>query len=399
MANSIPQKVTVSEITGHDVFHYSIPNVQEFNSGAVEEGSTIQSDKILISSPCVLISKLNPRKGTVVLAEPDAELQTVASTEFVPLEGKSQVDNRFIYWVAQSSAVTAYLSGLVMSTTNSHQRVQPSDVLGMRIPWPDAGMRSRIAEYLDREAAEIDAMDAELDRLTETLRERRTTLVAEAVHLFTDPTQLPTGWSRLPLKFAVGSRFSGEWGGEPGTGEVNVRCVRVADFDRHTRSVGVEIPTVRSIPNAKAQLKALQPGDLLLERSGGTEKKPVGVMVLYVGPKGAISSNFIECVRLTSDHDPNFWRYVQEAAYGTRFTQVHVRQTSGIQNLDAQGFYDEYFSVPDLETQRSIAAHLDGHTARIDDMIADAHRLKALLAERRTTLITEVVTGKREVPA
>lgn len=54
--------------------------------------------------------------------------------------------------------------------------------------------------------------------------------------------------------------------------------------------------------------------------------------------------------------------------------------------------------IPSLEDQHRIADYLDRETAEIDDMIADARRLEALLAERRSTLITEVVTGRKEVP-
>lgn len=56
-------------------------------------------------------------------------------------------------------------------------------------------------------------------------------------------------------------------------------------------------------------------------------------------------------------------------------------------------------ALPPLDAQRRIIAELDEQTARLDDMIADAQRLKALLAERRSTLITDVVTGRKEVPA
>ena len=55
--------------------------------------------------------------------------------------------------------------------------------------------------------------------------------------------------------------------------------------------------------------------------------------------------------------------------------------------------------VPSSDEQARRAASILRQTSRIDDMITDAQRLKALLAERRSTLITEVVTGRKEVPA
>lgn len=53
--------------------------------------------------------------------------------------------------------------------------------------------------------------------------------------------------------------------------------------------------------------------------------------------------------------------------------------------------------IPPLAEQHRIVAHLDEETSQIDDMIADAQRLKGLLAERRSTLITDVVTGRKVV--
>ena len=74
------------EISHQQVLHYSIPNVQRFRGGVVESGSSIDSSKILVDRTLLLVSKLNPRMGTVALAEPDLEFTTLASSEFIALE-------------------------------------------------------------------------------------------------------------------------------------------------------------------------------------------------------------------------------------------------------------------------------------------------------------------------
>lgn len=218
--------------------------------------------------------------------------------------------------------------------------------------------------------------------------------MVDGVHLGSSPECLPEGWETLPFKAAVSRRFTGEWGTEPGSDEVDVACVRVADFDRSLHRAGASIPTVRSIGADKARTKALRPGDLLLERSGGTARNPVGNIVLYVGPEGALSSNFIECVRLKRGHDPQFWCYLHEAAYSTGFTHQHVKQTTGIQNLDVDGFYAEHFAVPALDEQRRIAEELSAKTSTLDAAIAAAIDVASLLRERREALITAAVTGR-----
>lgn len=387
VADSFPQKVTVSEIVGQDVFHYSIPNVQELNAADVEDGSSIRSDKIRIASECVLISKLNPRKAAVVLAAPHSDLETVASTEFVPVVAKSDGDNRFLYWAMRSSAVTAYLSSLVTSTTNSHQRVQPSDIFGMLVPWPSADVRSALADFLDREAAEIDAMDAELDRLVETLRERLDAEIeAHMAHLLEEPStalqllaDVTVGIVIEPSRLYVPS----------GTGVPALRGLNVGD-GRIKMGDMVEISEAGHTLHSKS---CLQTGDLVTIRTG-----QIGVSAVV--PPELDGANAIDLVISRS-----------RGALDMTFLYWFFKwpRTRGLMDADKVGAVQSHFNVGamkklkvpvvPIDVQRRIAAELDEQAAKIDEMIADAQRLKALLAERRSTLITEVVTGKKEVPA
>lgn len=67
------------------IFHYSIPNLDEFDDGAEEETDTIDSNKLLLDGDEVLISKLNPRKSRIILSKKH-NIPTICSTEFVPLK-------------------------------------------------------------------------------------------------------------------------------------------------------------------------------------------------------------------------------------------------------------------------------------------------------------------------
>lgn len=63
-------QISDAAMEGLEVFNYSIPNVQEFGTAQIEQGTEIDSAKLLISTRQLLISKLNPRKATVCIAEP-----------------------------------------------------------------------------------------------------------------------------------------------------------------------------------------------------------------------------------------------------------------------------------------------------------------------------------------
>lgn len=275
---------------------------------------------------------------------------------------------------------------------------------------PSIDEQRAIADFLDRETAQIDTLIAKQQRLIATLRERRTAVVSAVVRRGTRsdvPTidsgvtwlgEIPAHWEVKRLKYSVASVVPGVWGGEPMGDENDVRCVRVADFDRQALRVNAEAPTVRSVPAADRQLRGLRPGDLLLEKSGGTAINPVGVVVMYEGPaEQAVCANFIARIRTVDGQDPRYWLYAHSASYATRMTQRSVKQTTGIQNLDQTSYFDERFPFPPLQEQREIAAYLDAQTSRIDALIQKSERLIELSQERRAALITAAVTGQIDV--
>ena len=55
--------------------------------------------------------------------------------------------------------------------------------------------------------------------------------------------------------------------------------------------------------------------------------------------------------------------------------------------------------VPPLHEQRSIAAHLDAETAKLDELSAAVEKVIGVLREYRTALISAAVTGKIDVRA
>lgn len=53
--------------------------------------------------------------------------------------------------------------------------------------------------------------------------------------------------------------------------------------------------------------------------------------------------------------------------------------------------------LADLDEQNRIADHLDEATSKIDAMLAKVAELKALLIERRAALVTDVITGRKDI--
>ena len=203
--------------------------------------------------------------------------------------------------------------------------------------------------------------------------------------------KIPVHWEIRRLRSTVTSCQNGVWGDEPG-GVNDVVCVRVADFNRVTFRVEIEEPTMRAIDTAVVVARGLRPGDLLLEKSGGGENQPVGAVVLFDHEVPAVCSNFVARVSVASGHDPRYQTYLHATLYAQRINTRHIKQSTGIQNLDSSSYLSESVGLPTKAEQRTIANFLDRETARIDGLIKKKERLIELLKEQRAALITRAVT-------
>lgn len=203
---------------------------------------------------------------------------------------------------------------------------------------------------------------------------------------------VPSHWAVDRLKASIVSCKNGIWGDEPDGEADDIECVRVADFDRARLVVNDEVPTKRSVSASERAGRILERGDLLLEKSGGGEKQPVGQVVLYDRDAPAICSNFVARVSLAEGMVPRFWMYQHAAAYSRGVNVGAIKQTSGIQNLDQAQYFNERGVFPSRNEQQDIADFLDRETAKIDALIAEQEKLLALLTEKRQAAISHAVT-------
>jgi len=207
--------------------------------------------------------------------------------------------------------------------------------------------------------------------------------------------EAPARWRTVRLKETVTGCQNGVWGEEPHGDRDDIICVRVADFDRQALRVSLETPTMRAVPEHARQTKRLVRGDLLIEKSGGGDTQPVGVVVLYDHDRPAVCSNFIARMTPAPGFDSVYLCYLHAALYAIGINRRSVLQTTGIQNLDSEQYLSETVRVPDLAEQQSIARFLDRRIAVLDALLYAKERLIELFIERRRALISRAIVDSR----
>lgn len=105
--------------------HYSIPAFDKERSPTTELGAAILSNKTLVPSNAVLLSKLNPEIARVWLPNKSARDKEICSTEFLAYTPNEPFGRVLLYALFTSDPFRTLLCGMVTGTSKSHQRVSP----------------------------------------------------------------------------------------------------------------------------------------------------------------------------------------------------------------------------------------------------------------------------------
>lgn len=203
---------------------------------------------------------------------------------------------------------------------------------------------------------------------------------------------VPAEWHPFRLKHLLSCSVAGLWGTEPLEDGADIICYRAADFDFAKGVLRTDKITYRSIQLDDKNPRLIKEGDILLEKSGGGEKTPVGRVVRANAIGRSTCSNFVH--KLTPDTqkvNPSFLYYLLRSFYSEGQTNLLYTQTTGIQNLNMFGYLNSVFFIPSLLEQKSIAYWLDAKCDRIDSILSQVDAKIAQLQRLRKAIIANVV--------
>jgi len=166
-------------------------------------------------------------------------------------------------------------------------------------------------------------------------------------------------WHSKPLG-EVATFINGLWKGEKPP-YVNVGVIRNTNFAKDG-SIDDSDVAFLDVEAKKFEKRKLQYGDIILEKSGGGPKQPVGRVALFEKKDGDYSfSNFTSSIRVIDRNELDFhflhrflfWKY------SSGLTEAMQSHSTGIRNLNADAYKQIAVPLPPLAEQQRIVAILD----------------------------------------
>ena len=141
----------------------------------------------------------------------------------------------------------------------------------------------------------------------------------------------------------TGKALSGEWGNDDETGE-GVPVLRTANFTNEG-IINYDNVVTRIISKKNIDEKYLQKGDIIIEKSGGSDKVPVGRVVYFEGDeKTYLFNNFTGLLRVKNQDVwyPKYVFYSLFANYRQGGTRAFENKTTGLHNLKTDDYVTRY---------------------------------------------------------
>ena len=174
--------------------------------------------------------------------------------------------------------------------------------------------------------------------------------------MFGDGIMSSKNMESVPLSEIFDKPQAGEWGKDDpdGTGVPVLRTTNFTDGGY----VNYNDVTTRVIDQTKVQKKALQSGDILMEKSGGSVDKPVGRVVLFEGESDKyLNNNFTARLHLNGHYDINsvYAFYFMFVNYWAGGTKLFEGKTTGIHNSRLNDYLQNTaIPLPREEDQKQI---------------------------------------------
>ncbi|HAK16064.1 MAG TPA: type I restriction endonuclease subunit S [Acinetobacter junii] len=381
-----------------DLRYFGLENIESF-TGKLLDSVELESEGIghRFQKDDVLFGKLRPYLAKVFLANEEG----LSSTEALVFRSSEVIYPKFLSYYCLSQDFINEVNGTTFGS--KMPRASWDDISSFRMAYPSLDEQKIIADFLDKRLAQVDALIAKQETLLEKLAEQRVALISHAVTKGLNPDvemkesgiswlgKVPTSWYLAKFKYVANISYG--VGGEidrslmEGINLIslpNVKISGVLDVSEH--------PYCDEVDDRSVYLKK---GDILFNWRNGSSDH-LGKTVYFDLDGDWTHVSFLLKLRFNGEKfNSQFFNYLLS---GYRYTKFFTSSKAGVNNtFNLNELSNLIAIVPPFDEQTEIVHLLNSEIAKIEKIELTYNRSLEKLKEYRSTLITQVVTGKIDV--
>lgn len=203
-------------------------------------------------------------------------------------------------------------------------------------------------------------------------------------------------WKMVKLGEVFERQITGEWGTECGVDDIGIKVLRTTNFT-NLGIVDYTDVVIRKIDENKVSSKRLQHGDIILEKSGGSDTQPVGRVVYFDKSNDLyLCNNFTQALRTHNEIAyAKYVFYFMFYQHKIGATTLMQNKTTGIRNLQLKSYMNKTIPLPALEEQKRIAGILDKASNLIDLRKQQLEKMDLLIKSKFVDMFGDPVTNPK----
>ena len=311
---------------------------------------------------------------------------------------KDFVYEKYLYYCALCFPFDYYVTSTALPSMTQR------DLGSQEIAVPPKKEQKAIADFIDKECAQIDSIAADLEKQIALLQQYKKSLITETVTKGLDKSvpmkdsgvewtsKIPCHWEIKRFKYLCeyitdGSHFSPEMTDE------GYPYITAADV----KGVGLDYDAAKKISQQdfiSLQKAGCQPrkGDVLLVKDGAT----TGRIGMVTSEKPCVVLSSVAILRAPDNMDARYLRYLMESD----FVQAQIQASmagSAMPRTVLSKIINYWGIICPKEEQKEICDFLDRKCGYIETVIETKQVQQSTIKKKKKSLIYEYVTGKKRV--
>jgi type I restriction enzyme, S subunit len=327
-------------------------------------------------------------------------------------DGKFWASEHAVVCTLHESYTTKWF-GELLSTMNLNQysvsAAQPGlsvdNIKVLKTPCPPLSEQTVISSFLDRKTAEIDQLIANKEKLIALYEEEKTAIINRAVTRGLDPAvktrpsgvdwlgDIPEHWEVKRLKYVINSITGG---GTPSTGNPlfwNGIIPWVSPKDMKIAEIYETEDYVTDFAVANSSTTLVAPNSILVVVRSGILKHTFPVAINRV----TVCLNQDMKAIMPADCLDEKFLYWKLKGLSNIVLTVCNKMGATVDSIEVPDLLSLLVTFPQKAEQAAIVTQIETECTRLDTIIDKFKKQIELFKEYRTTLISEVVTGKIDV--
>ena len=389
----------------------------ELNCGSISFGNVVYKDNDKIPEETrasyqevlegeFLINPLNLNFDLKSLRTALSTLNVVVSTGYIVLQSKPKINKSYLRWLLYQFDV-AHMKTLGAGV---RQTVNFTDIGNSYFQMPPLHEQQAIANHLDIATTKIDTLIEKQRKLIELLKEKRQAVISTAVTRGLDPSvamkdsgvewlgEIPAHWklpqiARVLLLMEQGKspECDNNAAGLDTWGVLKTSCVNNGIYNSKANK------TLPSSIQPFTQYEVKEE-DILMSRASGSIDLIGSVAYVYKTRPKILLSDKVFRIYVDKSVNKIFFTYLMGSEYMRTNIKMAISGGEGMANNIAKSSITKFkIALPSIDEQQLIVNYLEDKTSKINNLITKATKAIDLLKEKRTALISAVVTGKIDV--